>query len=122
MKKQSGFIEFLYEVFEEFGQIEIPKMFGGFGVYHDGVMFGLVANDMLYLKADETTKDHFESMGLPQFEYERSGKKIKMSYYRAPEEIFDDREKAALWARRAYKVAVKQNAEKLKKKKPRKHS
>lgn len=110
MKKHSGFIEFLDEVFEEFGPIDVPKMFGGFGVYHDGVMFALVASDTLYLKADETTKKHFESRGLPQFQYERSGKKIKMSYYKAPEEIFDDREKAAVWARRAYKVAVKQSS------------
>ncbi|GBE03828.1 MAG TPA: TfoX family protein [Nitrospirae bacterium] len=112
MKKQSGFIEFLDEVFEEFGPIEVPKMFGGFGVYHDGVMFGLVANDTLYLKTDETTKQHFESRGLPQFEYDRAGKTVKMSYYRAPEEIFDDRDKAALWAQRSYKVAVKQDRRK----------
>lgn len=117
MKKQSGFIEFLDEVFEEFGPIEVPKMFGGFGVYHDGTMFALVANDVLYFKADETTKQHFELMGLPQFEYDRNGKNIKMSYYRAPEEIFDDREKAALWARRSYKVAVKQGTKKSRRKK-----
>ncbi len=108
MKKRSGFVEFLDEVFEEFGRIDVPSMFGGFGVYHDGTMFGLVESDTLYLKADETTKKHFESKGLPQFQYNRAGKVVKMSYYRAPEEIFDDREKAALWANRAYEVAVKQ--------------
>ena len=112
MKKRSGFVEFLDEVFEEFGPIEVPKMFGGFGVYHDGVMFALVESDTLYFKADETTKKHFESKGLPQFQYNRAGKVVKMSYYRAPEEIFDDREKAAVWARRAYKVAVKQSNKK----------
>jgi len=112
MKKHSGFIEFLDEVFEEFGQIDVPKMFGGFGVYHDGVMFGLVDSDTLYLKADETTKKYFESKGLPQFQYKRAGKVVKMSYYKAPEEIYDDREKAAVWARRAYKVAVQQDSKK----------
>ena len=112
MKKHSEFIEFLNETFEEFGLIDAHKMFGGYGIYHDGIMFGLVAKDTLYLKADETTQLFFESKGLAQFQYSRAGKAVKMSYYRAPEEIFDDREKAAVWARRAYKVAVKQRAQK----------
>ena len=116
MKKHSEFIEFLNETFEEFGLIDVRKMFGGYGVYHDGVMFGLVEKDTLYLKADETTQKHFESRGLSQFQYDRAGKVVKMSYYKAPEEIYDDREKAALWARRAYQVAVKQDNKKRRKK------
>ena len=116
MKKHSGFIEFLNEAFEEFGLIDVRKMFGGYGIYHDGVMFGLVENDTLYLKADETTQKHFESRGLSQFQYNRAGKVVKMSYYLAPEEIYDDREKAAVWARRAYKVALKQGNKSRRKK------
>ncbi len=117
MKKHSDFIEFLNETFEEFGLINARKMFGGYGIYHNGVMFGLVENNVLYLKADETTQKHFESEGLSQFQYERAGKKVKMSYYRSPEEIYDDREKASVWARRSYRVAVKQSNDKMRKKK-----
>ena len=115
MKKYSGFIEFLDEAFEEFGLIDVRKMFGGYGIYHDGVMFGLVFNDTLYLKADETTQKHFESRGLSQFQYDRAGKAVKMSYFMAPEEIYDDRKKAAVWARRAYKAALKQGTKKKQK-------
>ncbi len=118
MKQNCGFNEFLHGGLKGVGPIDIPKMFGGFGVYHDGVMFGLVESDTLYLKADETTKKHFESKGLPQFQYNRAGKVVKMSYYLAPEEIYDDREKAAVWARRAYKVAFKQSINKSRRIKP----
>jgi len=45
----SQFVEYLHEVFERFGPIRIRKMFGGYGVYHGGLMFGLVADDTLYL-------------------------------------------------------------------------
>ena len=107
MKKHSEFIEILKETFEEFALIDVRKMFGGYGIYHDGIMFGLVENNILYLKADETTQKHFESRGLSQFQYNRAGKVVKMSYYMAPEEIYDDREKTAVWARRAYEVALK---------------
>jgi DNA transformation protein len=106
MKKHSEYIDFLNEVFEEFGPIEARKMFGGYGIYHDGLMFALVAENTLYLKADESTKNLFESRDLPQFEYERKDKSIKMSYYLAPDEIFDDREEAAIWASHAYEAAL----------------
>ena len=53
----SEFVEYLNEVFAEFGAIQSKKMFGGYGIYHDGVMFALVSDDTLYLKADETTRN-----------------------------------------------------------------
>jgi len=114
MKKHSEFIDFLNEVFEEFGPIETRKMFGGYGIYHDGIMFALVAENTLYLKADESTKNLFESKDLPQFEYPRKDKMIKMSYYLAPDEIFDDREEAAIWASHAYEVALNSQSGKKK--------
>jgi DNA transformation protein len=106
MKKHNEFIELLKEVFEEFGPIEARSMFGGYGIYHDSVMFALVADNTLYLKANDSTKSHFESRDLPQFEYERKDKTVKMSYYLAPDEIFDDREEAAIWASYAYEAAL----------------
>ncbi|PLA73443.1 transcriptional regulator [Hydrogenovibrio sp. SC-1] len=101
------FIENLNDVFALFGVIEGKRMFGGYGVYHDGLMFALVADDVLYLKADENTVGSFVELGLQSFEYEKSGKKMRMSYYAAPEEIFDDPEQAKEWADRAYEAALK---------------
>lgn len=101
------FVDFLKEVFEQFGPVQARKMFGGYGLYHDGVMFGLVADETLYLKADETIAHYFESKGLGQFEYSRGDKLVKMSYYLAPVEIFDDPEEAAKWARRSFEVAFR---------------
>ena len=106
----SEFTDYLVELFEQFGPVLVRRMFGGYGIYHDGVMFGLVVNDTLYLKADETTVAAFESRGLGRFEYDKAGKKIHLSYYMAPEEIFDNPEQAAVWARRACAVAVRAKA------------
>ena len=103
----SEYIEFLNEVFEAFGLIEARRMFGGYGLYHDGVMFGIVADEMLYLKADEASKGYFEEKDLSPFEYQKKGKPIQMSFFQAPEEIFDDRDAAAVWADRARQAAVR---------------
>lgn len=102
----SEFIDYLEEVFEEFGPIYAKKMFGGYGIYHNGIMFGLVSDNTLYLKADETTSGYFQSRGLDQFEYVKGQKIVQMSYYLAPEEVLEDPTEAKLWALRAYKAAV----------------
>jgi len=108
----SEFVEYLKEVFARFGTIHPRKMFGGYGLYHDGVMFGLVADDMLYLKADAATADYFEAKGLEAFTYSRGDKLVKMSYYLAPEEIYDDAEAAAMWAKRSFEVAFRTKKQK----------
>lgn len=102
----SEFIKFLSEVFEDFGEITTRKMFGGYGIYHAGLMFALVEDEVLYLKADDTSRHHFESRVLPPFQYTKKAKVIKLSYYLAPEEIYEDRKAAAIWARRAYAAAL----------------
>ncbi len=105
----SEYIEFLKEVFELFGPIHPRRMFGGHGLFHKGLMFGLVADDVLYLKADETLATFFDERGLDQFQYKKQGKMFKLSYYMAPEEIFDDPVEAKGWAARSYEAAARAN-------------
>ena len=81
-------------------------MFGGYGIYHDGVMFGLVADDTLYLKVDDSSKQQFIDKDLTAFEYDKGNKKVQMSYYLAPEEIYDDPDEANYWAKLAYQAAL----------------
>ena len=113
----SEYVEYLKEVFEEIGPITARKMFGGYGIYYNGLMFALVSDDMLYLKADEENSGYFKKAGLSQFEYDKNGKTVKMSYYQAPDEIMEDREQAAVWARRSYEAALRAQSSKSKPKK-----
>ena len=103
----SEYITFLHELFAQFGVIKVRKMFGGYGVYHENLMFALVADQQIYFKADDTSKDEFISKQLPAFEYQKGNKTITMSYYLAPEEIYDDAEEAAHWANLAYSAALR---------------
>lgn len=102
----NDYITFLQEAFAEFGAITARKMFGCYGIYHQGLMFALVANDTLYLKADADNVCHFEALQLPPFQFNKNGKLVKMSYYQAPDEIMDDAELAATWARRSFDAAL----------------
>ena len=103
----SEFVEYLEEVFQEFGAVRSRRMFGGYGIYHDDLMFGLVADDVLYLKADDQSAKLFEEKDLAPFEYVKNGKSMRMSYFMAPETIFDDPDVAKEWAQVAYSAALR---------------
>jgi DNA transformation protein len=103
----SGFTDHLHEVFGAFGPIELRRMFGGHGVWHQGLMIGLVFGDTLYIKVDDHTRGQFEAQGLGPFEYSRQGKTVVLSYYRAPEEMLESPAEAVAWARLAYAAALR---------------
>jgi DNA transformation protein len=101
------FVEYLKEVFREFGVVSARKMFGGHGIFYDGVMIGLVAKDTLYLKADAKSAPTFLENGLSQFMYPKGEKMVGMSYYLAPEEALEDPSEMQQWAQLAYEAALR---------------
>lgn len=105
MTTSDGFIEHLKDALRALGPVSVRRMFGGAGVYADGVMFALVADDTLYFKSDEATCAAHAAEGLGPFVYGGQGKTVTMSYWRAPERLLDDPEEMAEWARRALAVA-----------------
>lgn len=103
----SEFTDYLPELLESLGTVRLRRMFGGHGVFLDGLMFGLVADDVLYLKTDAVNRPDYESQRLTQFTYIKGGRPVKLSYHEAPASIYDDTEQAAEWAGRAFEAALR---------------
>lgn len=102
------FAEYLHELFAPLGAIRIKRMFGGAGIYADDIMFALVANDVLYLKADAENRPLFEAENLEAFSYAAKGKQqVSMSYFRAPDEAMDSPQLMLPWARGALGAALR---------------
>jgi DNA transformation protein len=81
MAPTEGFKDFVKDQLAGFAPVKIRNMFGGAGVYADGVMFALLANDVLYLKADKTPARAFEAEGIGPFTYTSKGRPpVAMSY------------------------------------------
>jgi len=99
MGASDGFIELLRELLADIGP------FGGAGLFADGLMFGIVIDDVLYLKADDATRGDFEAEGLAPFSYQRNGRAVDLSYWRSPDGLLDDADEMRLWAMRAMSVA-----------------
>lgn len=107
MAGSSEFVAFVTESLRPLGGVSARPMFGGFGIYKDGVMFALIAADQLYLKVDDGNRAAYDDAGLPHFTYTERGKPIRMPYREAPPEGFDDPELLCDWARDAYAAALR---------------
>ncbi|MDP1701635.1 MAG: TfoX/Sxy family protein [Aestuariivirga sp.] len=113
MSVSASFKEFLIEQMAGFGPVTIRPMFGGAGVMRDGFMFALIDDEVLYLKADDTTKAAFVAENLSQFTYmSKGGKMMEMAYWRIPERCLDDSDEMTIWCRTAYGAAQKAAAKK----------
>jgi len=99
---------FVEELFEPAFPIKIRAMFGGAGIYSGDVMFGLIADERIYLKTDETTRAEFEAEGCGPFVYVApDGKEMPMSYFALPERLYDAPEEIKNWAMKALDVALR---------------
>ena len=107
MKSRSEFAAYAVELLGAVGRVAARRMFGGYGLYCDGVMFALIAGDVLYLKADEASRGEFERAGSEPFVYDARGRRTTMAYWRAPDEAMESRELAAPWARTALAAALR---------------
>ena len=110
------FVRYLLELLEPFAPVRAQAMFGGYGIYRHGLMFGLVDNDTLFLKTDGATREAFQGRGLKPFTYKRQGRDIALTYYEAPAEAVDNAEELRIWAQMAYDAAVRAARSNLKKK------
>lgn len=116
MTASTAFIELVKDSMRELGPVSVRRMFGGAGVYADGVMFALVADDTLYFKADDETKHSFTAEGLQPFTYDGGGRTVTLPYWRAPERLLDDPDEMTAWASAALNVARRAAASKPKRK------
>jgi len=105
--KRDEFVDWVVELMQVIGPVASRRMFGGHGLFLDGLMFALIIDRELYLKADEQTRDAFIEQGLGPFTYLRQGKPCSLSYYQAPEEVLESVEMMRDWANRAYGVALR---------------
>ena len=98
--------DYIRDLFAEFGPVHLRRMFGGAGIYANGVMFGLVSDELIYLKVDETTQAAFAREHCAPFQYTtKTGKRAVMSYRRLPDRLYDDPAELARWAQLALGVA-----------------
>ena len=112
MVASDSFADFLREQLAPLGSVELRRMFGKTGVFCDGLMFAMVTDDTLYFRVDDHNREAFkEAECFAPLNYEKKGETIDLSFWRAPERLFDQPEELVTWAREAmgaaHRVAAK---------------
>lgn len=118
MAAQDPYIAYLLELLSPLGNASARRMFGGWGVYIDGTMMGLVADDTFYLKTDAETCGTFEAAASTPFVFDSKtkAKTIVTGYWSAPEQALDAPDAMRPWASLALEAARRKAAAKPKRK------
>jgi DNA transformation protein and related proteins len=106
MVASDSFAEFLREQLAPLGRVSMRRMFGKTGVFCNGLMFGMVTNDTLYLRVDDDNREVFkEAASAPPLNYEKQGSVIDLSFWRTPDRLLDEPDELVTWARVALAAA-----------------
>lgn len=108
MAVSDEFVEYVVEQLSGWGEVSVRRMFGGAGLYREETMFAVLADDVAYLKVDDSNRDDFVRAGSAPFEpYPEKIKTTTRTYYEIPAEVLEDRVELARWAQRSWLVARK---------------
>ena len=98
------YLSYVLDQLAELGALESRRMFGGVGLYRDRIMFALIADDVLYLKVDDSNRADFERAEMGPFR-PFPDKSTVMSYYEVPVDVLESRDRLARWSRKALAAA-----------------
>jgi DNA transformation protein len=105
MAVSRGFQDFILDLLGPLDPVA-RRMFSGVGLFHGGVMFGLLVRDAMYLRVDAATRESFERAGSRPFSYQRGEREVSLSaYYGVPEDLLDRQDELLQWARDAIEAA-----------------
>ena len=110
MRTDEGFLEWLRELLEPLGKVSVRRMFGGHGVYVDGLFVAIVDEGRAWFKADAETEADFAAAGCSPFVFEARGREVASSYWSLPESALDSAEEMEPWARKAIAAALRKPA------------
>jgi len=97
----------MLDVFQGIDGITSKRMFGGFGFYRSGKIFGIIAEGKLYFKTGDTNRHDFEKLGSKPFVFSSKRGSVTISYYELPLEIMEDKEILEEWIEKALEVKKK---------------
>ncbi len=113
---KNSFVTFVQDQLHELG-VSPRRMFGGYGLYHRGVFFGIVSGDQLYFKTNDQNRPDYLESGMSPFQ--PSEKQTLSSYYEVPAEVIEDGEQLIEWAHKAIAAQEAAKRKTTKKRAPR---
>jgi DNA transformation protein len=106
MKVSEDYKSYIEERFSAFGEVEFKKMFGGYGIFREGIMFAMISpGDIFRMRADDNNVGDYQKEGMQQFP--SHGGKKGMPYWDVPAYVIENQNDLKLWAEKSYKAALR---------------
>jgi DNA transformation protein len=99
------FLIYLKDQLADMGPVTSRRMFGGAGLYCDGLIFAIVVDDVLYFKVDDSNRADYEAAGTEPFTFTHDKGQMVMNYYEVPVDVLENKEKTSQWALKALDAA-----------------
>lgn len=106
MPVSADFLTYILEQLSGMRTVVSRRMFGGVGLYCDGLFFGLIDDDVLYLKVDDSNRSDYTARGMEAFRPFKDKPLYSMTYFQVPAEVLEDAEQLVEWSRKACAVAL----------------
>lgn len=106
MPVSSDYLQYVLEQLARVPRVTSRRMFGGIGLYSDGVFFGIIDNDTVFFKTDDDTREAYVARGSEPFRPYKDRPDVSMSYFQVPADVLEDTDELVPWARAAVRVAA----------------
>lgn len=100
----ASFTDFVLDQLQTMDDLACRRMFGGYGLYNQGVFFGIISQGRLYFKTDPTTRPHYVERGMLPFR--PRPQQTLTSYYEVPVDVLEDATQLTTWAQQACQIAI----------------
>jgi len=98
MKASPEYLNFIIDKLSPIGDIRSRAMFGGYGIFYEGSMFALIAEDTLYFKVDESNRNMYEKAQSKPFPH-------GISYWEVPTEVLEENSMLRDWVNLSIAIA-----------------
>ncbi len=116
MAVSEEYLDYVLDQLGCIGEVTAKKMFGGVGLYHNELFFGLIASDVLYFKVDDENRPAYEKAGAKPFQ-PYGDDSSSMSYYEVPVGVLEDVDRLRMWAKASAAAADRKASSRKRKKK-----
>jgi DNA transformation protein len=106
MPDSPDYLAYVVDQFAPFAKLATRRMFGGMGLYWDELFIGLIDDDVLFLKVDDSNRDQYIARGCKAFQ--PMPDVSSMNYYQVPEDVLEDSDELKHWARQSHSIAAQQ--------------
>lgn len=110
MAVSNDFLQYVLDQLSGWGNVHVKRMFGGAALYQEDLAFAMIANDIVYLKVDDTNKEKYIAAGSTQLKPFKNNATV-LSFYNIPADVLENADEFVEWAKESLAIQKKRKGQ-----------